>query len=181
MILYDSTLITPTTGLMIWTLVTFVIVLIVLRKYAYGPLQQMIDARRQAIVADLDAAESARTEAQETLAEYRQQLAEARKEAGKIVEDARRVGDERRAAAVAELEAEKNRLMRQTQDEIRAETRQALNAIKTQVADLAVAATEKVVRARLDEAEQRRLIDEALADVDLSTLVPPDSGSGSTA
>ena len=71
--------------------------------------------------------------------------------------------------------------MRQTQDEIRAETRQALNAIKTQVADLAVAATEKVVRARLDEAEQRRLIDEALADVDLSTLVPPDSGSGSTA
>jgi F-type H+-transporting ATPase subunit b len=181
MILYDSTLITPTTGLMIWTLVTFVIVLIVLRKYAYGPLQQMIDARRQAIVADLDAAESARTDAQETLAEYRQQLAEARREAGKIVEDARRVGDERRAAAVAELEAEKNRLMRQTQDEIRAETRQALNAIKQQVADLAVAATEKVVRARLDEAEQRRLIDEALADVDLSTLVPPDSGSGSTA
>jgi F-type H+-transporting ATPase subunit b len=181
MILYDSTLITPTTGLMIWTLVTFVIVLIVLRKYAYGPLQQMIDVRRQAIVADLDAAESARTDAQETLAEYRQQLAEARREAGKIVEDARRSGDERRAAAVAELEAEKNRLMRQTQDEIRAETRQALNAIKQQVADLAVAATEKVVRARLDEAEQRRLIDEALADVDLSTLVPPDSGSGSTA
>jgi F-type H+-transporting ATPase subunit b len=181
MILYDSTLITPTTGLMIWTLVTFVIVLIVLRKYAYGPLQQMIDARRQAIVADLDAAESARTDAQETLAEYRQQLAEARREAGKIVEDARRSGDERRAAAVAELEAEKNRLMRQTQDEIRAETRQALNAIKQQVADLAVAATEKVVRARLDETEQRRLIDEALADVDLSTLVPPDSGSGSTA
>ena len=57
MILYDSTLITPTTGLMIWTLVTFVIVLIVLRHYAYGPLQQMIDERRKAITADLDAAE----------------------------------------------------------------------------------------------------------------------------
>jgi F-type H+-transporting ATPase subunit b len=178
MILYDSTLITPTTGLMIWTLVTFVVVLIVLRRYAFGPIQQMLDARRQAIVADLDAAESARTEAQEALAEYRQQLAEARKEAGKIVEDARRVGDERRTAAVAELEAEKARLMRQTQEEIRAETRQALNAIKQQVANLAVAATEKVVRARLDEAEQRRLIEEALADVDLSTLVPPEPGSG---
>jgi F-type H+-transporting ATPase subunit b len=172
MVLYDSTLITPTTGLMIWTLVTFVIVLIVLRKYAYGPLQQVIDERRKAISADLDAAETARTEAQDALAEYRQQLAEARKEATKIVEDARRVGDERRAAAVAELEAEKARLMRQTQEEIQAETRQALNAIKQQVADLAVAATEKVVRARLDEAEQRRLIDEALADVDLSNLVP---------
>jgi F-type H+-transporting ATPase subunit b len=178
LILYDSTLITPTTGLMIWTLVTFVIVLIVLRKYAFGPIQQMIDSRRQSIVADLDAAESARTEAQEALAEYRHQLAEARKEAGKIVEEARRVGDERRAAAVAELEAEKARLMRQTQEEIRAETRHALNAIKQQVAVLAVAATEKVVRARLNKAEQRRLIDEALADVDLSTLVPPEAGSG---
>ncbi len=172
MILYDSTLITPTTGLMIWTLVTFGAVLLVLRRYAFGPIQQMIEARRQAITADLDAAEGARTEAQTTLAEYREQLAEARREAGKIVEDARRVADERRAAAVAELEAEKARLMRQTQDEIAAETRQALNAIKQQVADLAVAATEKVVRARLDESEQRRLIDEALGDVDLSTLVP---------
>jgi F-type H+-transporting ATPase subunit b len=173
-ILYDSTLITPTTGLMIWTLVTFVIVLIVLRRYAYGPIQEMIDARRQAIVADLDAADAARTEAQTALAEYRQQLAEARREASKIVDDARRVGDERRSAAVADLEAEKARLMKQTQEEIRAETRQALEAIKHQVADLALSATEKVVRARLDEEEQRRLIDQALADVDLSTLVPPD-------
>jgi F-type H+-transporting ATPase subunit b len=181
MILYDSTLITPTTGLMIWTIVTFVGVLLVLRRYAFGPIEQMIETRRQAITADLDAAEGARTEAQTTLAEYREQLAEARKEAGKIVEDARRVADERRAAAVAELEAEKARLMRQTQDEIAAETRQALNAIKQQVADLAVAATEKVVRARLDEAEQRRLIDEALGDVDLSTLVPqaPEQAAGS--
>jgi F-type H+-transporting ATPase subunit b len=173
MILYDSTLITPTTGLMIWTLVTFGIVLLVLRRFAFGPIQQMIDERRRQITADLDAAENARTEAQQALAEYRQQLAEARKEATKIVEDARRVGDERRAAAVADLEAEKARLMRQTQEEIQAETRQALNAIKQQFADLAVAATEKVVRARLDEAEQRRLIDEALADVDLSSLAPP--------
>ena len=178
MILYDSTLITPTTGLMIWTLVTFVIVLIVLRKFAFGPIQQLIDTRRQAIVSDLDAAQAAREEAQTSLAEYRQQLAEARKEANKIVEDARRVGDERRAAAVAELEAEKVRLMQQTREEIQSETRQALNAIKQQVADLTLAATEKVVRAQLNEAEQRRLIDDALADVDLSTLVPPDSGRG---
>jgi F-type H+-transporting ATPase subunit b len=174
MILYDSTLITPTTGLMIWTLITFVIVLIVLRKFAFGPIQQLIDTRRQAIVADLDAAQSAREEAQASLAEYRQQLAEARKEANKIVEDARRVGDERRAAAVAELEAEKTRLMQQTRDEIQSETRQALNAIKQQVAELTLAATEKVVRARLDEDEQRRLIEQALADVDLSSLVSHD-------
>ena len=78
MVVLDSTLITPTTGLMIWTLVTFVVVLIVLKKYAFTPIQQMIDQRRVAITADLDAAEKARGEAQAALAEYREQLAEAR-------------------------------------------------------------------------------------------------------
>ncbi|HYX84911.1 MAG TPA: F0F1 ATP synthase subunit B [Gaiellales bacterium] len=176
MLVYDSTLITPTTGLMIWTLVTFVVVLIVLKRFAYGPLQQMIDARRRAIAEDLDSAEKAREEAQAALAEYRQQLAEARKEASKIVEDARRVGEERRAADVAALEAETARLKEQAKTEIEGETRQALAAIKQQVAELTVAMTEKVVRTRLDEAEQRRLIDEALRDVDLAALVPEEAG-----
>jgi F-type H+-transporting ATPase subunit b len=172
MVVLDSTLITPTTGLMIWTLVTFVVVLIVLKKYAFGPIQQMIDARRTAITADLDAAEKARGEAQAALAEYREQLAEARKEASRIVEDARRVGEERRAADVAALESETVRLKEQAKAEIAAETRQALADLKQHVADLTLVATEKVVRARLDAAEQRRLIDDALADVDFASLVP---------
>jgi F-type H+-transporting ATPase subunit b len=176
MVVYDSTLITPTTGLMIWTLVTFVVVLIVLKKYAFGPVQQMIDARRAAITADLDAAETARVEAQASLAEYRQQLAEARKEASRIVEDARKVGEERRAADVAALEAETVRLKEQAKAEIAAETRQALSDIKQQVAELTIAATEKLVRTRLDAAEQKRLIDEALADVDFAALAPEGDG-----
>src|SRR4249920_3879775 len=160
MVVYDSTLITPTTGLMIWTLVTFVVVLIVLKKYAFGPIQQMIDARRVAITADLDEAQKAREEAQ------------ARKEASRIVEDARKVGEERRAADVAALEAETVRLKEQAKAEIAGETRQALAEIKQQVAELTIAATEKLMRARLDAAEQKRLIDEALADVDFAALAP---------
>jgi F-type H+-transporting ATPase subunit b len=172
MVVLDSTLITPTTGLMIWTLVTFVAVLIVLKRYAFGPIQQMIDDRRIAITADLDAAEEARNEAQAALAEYREQLAEARKEAARIVEDARRVGDERRTADVAALEAETVRLKDQAKAEIAAETRQALAQLKQHVAELTVVATEKVVRARLDTAEQKRLIEDALAEVDFASLVP---------
>ena len=172
MVLYDSTLITPTTGLMIWTLVTFVAVLALLKWKAFGPLQEMIDERRKAISADLDAAETARTEAQQALAEYRQQLAEARKEATKIVEDARRVGEERRAADVASLEAETVRLKEQAKAEIAAETRQALAELKQHVAELTMVATEKVVRAKLDAGEQKRLIDDALAGVDFAALVP---------
>jgi F-type H+-transporting ATPase subunit b len=176
MVVYDSTLITPTTGLMIWTLVTFVAVLFVLKRFAFGPIQQVIDARRKAITADLDAAEKARADGEAALKEYREQLAAARKEAAKIVDDARRVGEERRAADVAALEAETARLKDQAKAEIAAETRQALAQIKQQVADLTVIATEKVLRTRLDEKEQRRLIDEALGDVDFAALVPEDEG-----
>ena len=157
---------------MIWTLVTFVVVLIVLKKYAFTPIQQMIDQRRVAITADLDAAEKARGEAQAALAEYREQLAEARKEAARIVEDARRIGEERRVADVAALEAETVRLKEQAKAEIAAETRQALADLKQHVAELTMVATEKVVRARLDAGEQKRLIEDALADVDFASLVP---------
>jgi F-type H+-transporting ATPase subunit b len=161
-------------GLMFWTLVTFVIVLVVLKKKAFGPIQDAIDARRTAIEADIDAAQSAREEAQSALAEYRQALGESRKEATKILDDARRVSEEQRKKAIAELEAEKTRLLERAKDEIDAETRNSLQTIKAQLAELTVATAEKVVRTRLDEEEQRRLIDDALADVDFSQFAAPE-------
>lgn len=172
MLVYDSTLITPTTGLMIWTLVTFVIVLIVLKRFAFGPLQEVIEARRKSITADLDAAEQARSEAEAALTEYREQLAASRKEASRIVEEARRSMDEKRRSDLAELETEKQHQLDRARAEIAAETRQSLAAIKQQVADLTVTATEKVLQTKLDEAEQKRLIDDALSDVDFGVLAP---------
>jgi F-type H+-transporting ATPase subunit b len=158
-------------GLMFWTLVTFVIVLIVLKKYAFGPIQEAIDARRKVIESDLDAAQSAREEAQGALAEYRAALAESRKEAMQIVEQARRAAEEQRRRDIEALEAEKQRLMERAKTEIEAETRASLEAIKSGIAELTVVATEKVVRKRLGEDEQKRLIDEALADVDFDQFV----------
>src|SRR5436190_4678320 len=161
-------------GLMFWTIVSFLIVLVVLKKYAFGPIQAALDERRNAITADIEAAQSAREEAQTALAEYRQALADSRKEATKIVDDARRVSEEQRKKDIAELEAEKTRLLQRAKDEINAETRSSLQTIKAQLAELTVATAEKVVRTRLDEEEQRRLIDEALADVDFSQFAAPE-------
>ena len=159
-------------GLMFWTIVTFLVVLVILKRYAFGPIQEALDARRAAVSADLDAAEKARAEAQEALAEYREQLAASRKEAARIVEDARRAMDEKRRADLAELDLDKQRQLERARAEIAAETRQSLATMKDQVAELTVAATERVLRARLDEDEQRRLIDEALRDVDFAALSP---------
>src|SRR3954454_10455248 len=103
----DPSLIDPNPGLMFWTLITFAIVLYVLRRFAWKPIQQTIEARRKAITDNLEAAEKTRADAQQALEEYRAQLAESRREAGKIVEQARRQMDERRAADIAALEADK--------------------------------------------------------------------------
>ena len=166
----EPSLIDISFGLMFWTLLTFVIVLFILKKYAIGPLQDAIEARRNTITHDLDAAEQAREEAQQALQEYRAALAESRREATKIVDDARRTAEEQRREALAELEAEKTRQVERARAEIDSERRRSLQEVKATLADLTVAATEKVVRKQLDEAEQKRLIDEALADVDLSAF-----------
>src|SRR6478735_390254 len=158
-------------------IVSFLIVLVVLKKFAFGPIQATLDERRNAIAADIDAAEHAREEAQSALAEYRQALADSRREATKIIDEARRASEQQRTRDIAELEAEKNRLLKRAKDEIDSETRSSLQAIRDQLADLTVATAEKVVRRQLDETEQRRLIDEAMADVDFSQFAPAESGT----
>jgi F-type H+-transporting ATPase subunit b len=166
-------------GLMFWTLVTFLIVLFVLKWKAFGPIQEALDNRAARITSDLEAAEQARTEAQSALAEYRAQMAESRKEAARIVDDARKAMDEKRRSDMAELEADKQRQLERVRQEIAAETRQSLAAIKEQVAELTVVVTEKVLRTKLDPEEQRRLIEDALSDVDLEALAPDLAGEGS--
>jgi F-type H+-transporting ATPase subunit b len=163
-------LIQPTPGLMIWVLITFGIVFYILRKYAFGRIAAMLDARRQAVHDNLTAAEDARTEAHRLLDEYKQQVAAARAEATDIVEKARRTGEGERRRMQEELAAERERGIVQAQTAIQAETRQSLDRIKSEIAALTMQATETVLGKKLDDAESRRLIDDALADVDFSKL-----------
>lgn len=163
-------LISPSPGLMIWTVLTFGIVFLVLRAKAFGPIAAMLEARRTAVADNLAAAESARDEAQSLLAEYKQQLAVARSEASEIVDRARRTGEEERRRMQAELQAEREKGVEAAKAAIVAETRQSLDRIKSEIATLTLLATESVLRAKLDDVEAKRLIDEALSGVDFSKL-----------
>jgi F-type H+-transporting ATPase subunit b len=174
--LADSALVKPTPGLMIWTLVTFFITLYLLKRLAFGRIAAAIDQRRQVVRENLESAEQARDEAQKLLDEYKQQLAAARHESSDIVERARRTGEELQRQLRAELQSQRERGLAEAQAAIQSETRQALDQIKNEVADLTLLATEKVVGRALDEAEQRRLVDEALAEVDFSRLRGEDAG-----
>jgi F-type H+-transporting ATPase subunit b len=157
-------------GLMIWTLVIFGITMYLLKKLAFGRIASAIDERRRVVRENLESAEKARDDAQRLLEEYREQLAAARHEASDIVERARRTGDELRRQMQEDVNAAREKGLRDAQTSIQAETRQALDRIKNEVADLTLLATEKVVGRALGEAEQRQLIEQALAEVDFSRL-----------
>jgi F-type H+-transporting ATPase subunit b len=165
-----SFLVSPNVGLMIWTLVVFGISMYILWKAAFPRISEALDKRQRAIEESIDSAERTRREADALLAEYRERLAEARSQADEIVTRARRTGEAAENEIVAEARAKREEMMAQTRREIEAETRRAIQQIRSEVADLTVAATEKVTRKTLDSEDQRRLVDEALSELDFASL-----------
>jgi F-type H+-transporting ATPase subunit b len=165
-----SFLITPNVGLMIWTLLLFGISMYVLAKMAFPRISQALDRRQQAIDESIDAAERTRVEADDLLGEYRERLKEAREQADEIVVRARKAAETHGRDGMVEARAAREELMQQTRRDIESETRRAIQEIRGEVADLTVMATEKVTRKTLNEADQRRLVEDALNELDFSAL-----------
>jgi F-type H+-transporting ATPase subunit b len=165
-----SFLVSPDVGLMIWTLVVFVISMYVLSKVAFPRIAEALDKRQRAIEESIDIAERTRTEAQRLLEEYRERLAEARKQADTIVARARKTAENNEAEALAEARRKREEMMAQTRRDIEQETRRAIQEIRAEVADLTVLATEKVTRKTLTQDDQRRLVEEALSELDFAAL-----------
>src|SRR5438874_7237674 len=163
-------LISVTPGLMIWTIVCFGITFFVLRKYAFGPIQQMIDSRRERIEQAIAEADNAREEARHLLEEHRKLIGQAKSEAEEILAEARRVGDAQRERVREETEEDRQRRLEETRRQIDQATAQALGQIRDEVGKLSLAAAEKITRKSLTGADQQRLIDEALAEIDFSEL-----------
>ena len=163
-------LIEVTTGLMIWTLVCFGITFFVLKKYAFGPIQKLIDERRKRIRDSIDEADRARDEAKRLLEEHRALMKEARGQAEEILSESRRLADAQRDRLREELEAERQRRIEDTRKQVETETRRALEQLRTEVAELTVIATARVTGKVLDDADHRRLIDEAIGELDFSVL-----------
>ena len=157
-------------GLMIWTIIFFLITFFVLKRYAFGPIQKVIDDRRERIRESIEEAERARTEAQQLLEEHRKLIGQARGDADRILAEARRVADAQRERAKEETEADRQRRLEETKRLIEAETQRALEQIRTEVADLTLIATERITGKVLDEQDHKRLIEEAVEGLDFSVL-----------
>jgi F-type H+-transporting ATPase subunit b len=163
-------LVSPDVGLMIWTVLAFLVALFILRKYAFPQISAALEKRQHLIEESIDSAERTKAEADEILAEYRERLKEARAQAEEIVARARKNGEAaERAAAEQAAEIREEQLERARKD-IQAETARALQEIRREVADLTVAATERVTRKTLTGDDQRRLVEDALSELDFSSL-----------
>jgi F-type H+-transporting ATPase subunit b len=174
-----SFLVSPDLGLMIWTLVAFVGTMIILRKLALPRIQEGLDKRQRAIEESIEASERTRTEADKLLAEYRERLHDARQQAEEIVTRARRAGEVHEEESLADAKAKREELMEQTRRDIDTETKRAIQEIRKEVADLTVLATEKVTRKTLTDDDQRRLVEEALGELDFEKLTAgAQSGGG---
>ena len=170
MLLAASPLIEVVPGLMIWTIVCFAITFFVLRKFAFGPIQKTIDERRDRIRSSVEEAEHARAEARRLLEEHKQLMGQAKSEASEILAEARRLADAQRERAREEAEADRQRRLEETRKQIEAETVRALEQIRAEVAELAMIATQKVTGKVLDKADHKRLIEDAIGDLDFSVL-----------
>jgi F-type H+-transporting ATPase subunit b len=169
-VIADSGLIKVIPGLMVWTLVAFGLTFWGLKRYAFGPVQKAIDDRRDRIRSAIAEAENARDEARKLLEEHRSLIGQARGEAEQILAEARRVADAQRERVKEETEADRQRRLEETRRQIEAETQRALGAIRAEVAELTVVAASKVTGKVLDSEDHRRLIDEAISELDFSVL-----------
>jgi F-type H+-transporting ATPase subunit b len=163
-------LVSPSLGLMIWTLLAFFITYMLLRRLAFPRIQEALDKRQRAIDESIDAAERTRREAEELLAEYRERLKEARRQADEIMDRARKAAETHERETIAEAKHKREELLAAARRDIEIETQRAIQEIRKEVADLTILATEKVTRKALDEQDQRRLVEEALAELDFTPL-----------
>jgi F-type H+-transporting ATPase subunit b len=166
----SSGLIKVVPGLMIWTIVCFLITLFVLRRYAFGPIQKMLDERRDRIQRSIEEAEHAREEARKLLEEHRALIGQARSQSEEILAEARKVAEAQRQRVREETEADRQRRLEETRRQIEAETQRALEQIRSEVAELTLVAATKVTGKVLDDADHRRLIDDAVKDLDFSAF-----------
>jgi F-type H+-transporting ATPase subunit b len=165
-----SFLITPNVGLMIWVLVVFLVSFLILRRYVFPAIGQVLDRRAESIAEEIDEAAKVREEAQKMLADYRERLGEARGQADEIITRAQKAAEAHERAGREAATAKREEMLEQTRRDIEAETRRAIQEIRREVADLTVMATEKVTRKTLTTEDQRRLVQDAISELDFSAL-----------
>ncbi|MCF8243180.1 MAG: F0F1 ATP synthase subunit B [Melioribacteraceae bacterium] len=152
-------------GLMIWTIVTFVALLLILTKLAWKPILSSLSERENFIRESLEKAEVAQKEAQKMISDNQASLAKAEEEAQKIIEQARDYAENLKSQIVNESKEEAKKMIEKASDEIERKNQEAFSELREQVADIAVQAAEKIILENLDKEKQRKIVDKFINEL----------------
>jgi F-type H+-transporting ATPase subunit b len=158
-------LILPAIDELIWGAVAFALVLFILNKFAFPKLRETVEAREKQIQGDLESAEQAKTEAQQSKANYEKQIADARGEANRIIEEARQSAEDVRRDLIAKAEKEAETIQSRATEQLEAERNRTMTELQSTVGDLAIELAEKVVGRALDQSTHRELVDAYIKEV----------------
>lgn len=164
-ILLSGGLLSPNPGLIFWTALTFVIVLLILKQLAWGPIISALEEREKGIQSSIDRAYSAKDEAEAILRKNRDMLAKADLESERIIREGKEYGEKLRQEMAEKAQFEAKKMIASAKDEIEQEKRRALDVLRNEVADLAIMGAEKIIKSSLDADTQKKIVDSMIRDL----------------
>jgi F-type H+-transporting ATPase subunit b len=152
-------------GLIIWTIISFILLVLLLWKVAYPQILKGMKKREDTIKQQLEEAQKTKKEAENLLEDYRRQLAEARSEAQKIINEGKSLGENMRKEIVQKAQEESNQIVKRAQEEIELQKQKAILELQEKIADLSIMAASKIINKSLNTEDNRRLVEEYVSKV----------------
>jgi F-type H+-transporting ATPase subunit b len=152
-------------GLMFWTLIVFLLVFLTLSKFAFGPITAAVAAREQALLDAIEAARKDREEAARLLAEHRAAIEAARGEAQRFIAEARAQAEKMKSDMLEQTHAQQAELLERARRDIESEKTKAIDELRREAIDLALAGASKVIEKNLDDAQNRKLVESYLSSI----------------
>ena len=160
-----GSLINVNPGLIFWTVVTFVVLLIILKKVAWKPILSALDQREAAIKESLEKAEKAREEAQKVLDENKSNIAHAEENSKKIIDQSRAYAEKLKEQIIRESKEQAKKIVADATEEIERKKEAAFNDLKTQVAEIVISAAEKILKESLNKESNKKIVDKYISDI----------------
>jgi F-type H+-transporting ATPase subunit b len=151
-------------GLIFWTIVTFVLLLVILKKFAWGPILEALEKREKSIRGSLDEASRAREESRHLLEEYNRKLQQVGAEAKKILDEGRNMGEKMKRDILAKAKEEAEEIIQRGKQELHLERDKAISEIRRHAVDLSLSAASRVVEKTLTEEDHKQIVLEAIND-----------------
>lgn len=161
----SGSLIDVNPGLIFWTVITFVVLLLILKKVAWKPILEALDQREAAIKESLDKAEKAKEEAQKVLDKNQAYIAQAEEESKKIIDQSRVYAEKLKAQMISESKEQARKIVEDASAEIERKKEAAFNELKNQVAEIAINAAEKILRESLDKDSNKKIVDKYINEI----------------